>query len=182
MSIVCHQRIVQVVPQPEENPLSVLYTSQASPAAPWLVALLFPFLLFASPSTWAASAQPVSQEDLLATIRDYAEGVEKGDRVAAGQRDFVCLFQMAQQQLLTTGEFPDGPHVTRATARRSVRPRARGTNRLVQHVLCAGASNLVLEIGRRCRRRRPWRARKKPPANFSALAGPVWTWATSFPT
>ncbi len=110
MSIVCHQRIVQVVPQPEENPLSVLYTPQGSPAAHWLVALLFPFLLFASPSTWVASAQPVSQEDLLATIRDYAEGVEKGDRVAAGQRDFVCLFQMAQQQLLTTGEFPDGLH------------------------------------------------------------------------
>ena len=110
MSIVCHQRIVQIAPQPEENPLSVPYTSQGSPAAPWLVALLFPFLLFASPNTWAASAQPVSQEDLLATIRDYAEGVGKGDRVAAGQRDFVCLFQMAQQQLLTTGDFPDGLH------------------------------------------------------------------------
>ena len=46
----------------------------------------------------------------MSTIREYAEAVGKGDRVIAGQRDFVCLFTMAQQQLLTTGNFPDRLH------------------------------------------------------------------------
>jgi hypothetical protein len=48
-----------------------------------------------------------NQEELLATITEYAQAVGKNDRVAAGQRDFVCLLKMAKQQLLVDGNFPD---------------------------------------------------------------------------
>jgi hypothetical protein len=44
---------------------------------------------------------------MLTTIREYANAVGRGDRVAAGQRDFICLYQMAQQQLFSNGNFPD---------------------------------------------------------------------------
>jgi hypothetical protein len=69
--------------------------------------LLSSWLLLLFAPAWAADPAPVNQEELLTTIREYADAVGKGDRVAAGQRDFVCLYKMAQQQLISNGSFPD---------------------------------------------------------------------------
>jgi len=77
------------------------------PTLRWLAMLLGSFLLLSFPHAWAADTVPVNQEQLLTTIREYADAVGKGDRVAAGQRDFVCLYKMAQQQLFSNGNFPD---------------------------------------------------------------------------
>ena len=66
-------------------------------------------ICLAAQSIWAADAELPSQEDLLKTVQTYATAVGKGDKVGAGQHDFVCLFKMAQQGLLTGGAFPD-PH------------------------------------------------------------------------
>lgn len=73
----------------------------------WVGLLLCSWLLMAFTPVWAADPAPVPQEDLLTTIREYANAVGKGDRVAAGQRDFVCLYKMAQQRLFSNGNFPD---------------------------------------------------------------------------
>jgi len=68
-----------------------------------MVLLLWaPLLVGASENS--AAGDP---KDALTTIREYAHAVGKEDRVAAGQRDFVCLFKMAQQQLFADGQFPD---------------------------------------------------------------------------
>lgn len=72
-----------------------------------LVGLLCGSVLLASAPVWAADPASVNEEALLSTVREYANAVGKGDQVAAGQRDFVCLHQMAQQQLLSNGNFPD---------------------------------------------------------------------------
>jgi hypothetical protein len=64
-------------------------------------------LLFAFTHAKAADSASLNEEELLTTIREYADAVGKGDRVAAGQRDFVCLYTMAQQQLFSNGKFPD---------------------------------------------------------------------------
>ncbi|MDR4487681.1 MAG: hypothetical protein R3B83_09195 [Nitrospirales bacterium] len=65
------------------------------------VLLIVPLLAQAAEGT---SGDPKA---MLTTIRDFAQAVGKADRVAAGQRDFACLFKMAQQHLLTDGQFPD---------------------------------------------------------------------------
>ena len=72
-----------------------------------LVGLLCGSVLLASAPVWAADPASINEEALLSTVREYATAVGKGDQVAAGQRDFVCLHQMAQQQLLSNGNFPD---------------------------------------------------------------------------
>lgn len=71
------------------------------------VGLLCGSVLLASTHVWAAEPASVNEEALLSTVREYAHAVGKGDQVAAGQRDFVCLHQMAQQQLFSNGNFPD---------------------------------------------------------------------------
>lgn len=55
----------------------------------------------------AGETHPINQDQLLATINAFAQAVGKADRVAAGQRDFVCLLKMAQQQLFVDGNFPN---------------------------------------------------------------------------
>ncbi len=69
--------------------------------------ILLAVLLTGTPLTWGMDATGPAEDALLTTIREYAEAVGKGDRVAAGQRDFVCLYKMAQQQLFSDGMFPD---------------------------------------------------------------------------
>ncbi len=71
------------------------------------VPLICAFLLLPLATTWASESHVVNQEELLTTITEYAQAIGKNDRVAAGQRDFVCLMKMAQQQLLSDGNFPD---------------------------------------------------------------------------
>lgn len=71
------------------------------------VGLLCGSVLLASTHVWATEPASVNEEALLSTVREYAHAVGKGDQVAAGQRDFVCLHQMAQQQLFSNGNFPD---------------------------------------------------------------------------
>ena len=55
----------------------------------------------------AANSAAGDPNAMLTTIREFAKAVGKGDRVAAGQRDFVCLLKMAKQQLFTNGQFPE---------------------------------------------------------------------------
>ncbi|MDR4494206.1 MAG: hypothetical protein R3B74_07250 [Nitrospirales bacterium] len=76
---------------------------------PMLLGFVAMTALFGSPLTsWAADdATAGDPKAMLTTIREYAQAVGKADQVAAGQRDFVCLFKMAQQQLLKDGQFPD---------------------------------------------------------------------------
>ncbi len=57
--------------------------------------------------SWPSRAYASPSEASLTTIREFAQAVSQGDRVAAGQRDFVCLLKMAQQQLFVDGNFPD---------------------------------------------------------------------------
>jgi hypothetical protein len=76
------------------------------PIPKWLI-ILCAFFLLPTTMAWSGETGSVNQEELLTTIREYAHAVGKGDRVAAGQRDFVCLLKMAQQQLLVDGNFPD---------------------------------------------------------------------------
>ena len=65
-------------------------------------------LLLGTPGLSGAADEPAADpKAMLTTIQEFALAVGKGDRVAAGQRDFVCLFKMAQQQLLKDGQFPD---------------------------------------------------------------------------
>ena len=71
------------------------------------VTILCAFFLLPTITTWAGGPKPVNQDELLITIREYAHAVSKSDRVAAGQRDIVCLLKMAQQQLFVDGNFPN---------------------------------------------------------------------------
>ena len=70
----------------------------------WLI-ILCAFFLMPTAIVWSGEVDSVNQEELLTTIREYAHAVGKGDRVAAGQRDFVCLLKMAKQQLFVDGKF-----------------------------------------------------------------------------
>ena len=110
MSIVRRQLILTDTLQPEtDNELgSTVFRRRSTPR--WVVMLCCSWLLVASAPAWAADPAPVNEEALLTTIREYADAVGNGDRVATGQRDFVCLHQMAQQQLFSNGNFPDPSH------------------------------------------------------------------------
>jgi len=107
MSIVRRQANMKDILRSGANDGFVSPFRRNRPTLRWLAMLLGSFLLLSFPHAWAADTVPVNQEQLLTTIREYADAVGKGDRVAAGQRDFVCLYKMAQQQLFSNGNFPD---------------------------------------------------------------------------
>jgi len=106
MSTVRQQLIVKNTPQhgahdvPHTNRLHEFTISK------WII-MLCAFCLLPMATTWASGSQAMSDKELLTTITEYAHAVGKNDRVGAGQRDFVCLLKMAQQQLLVDGNFPD---------------------------------------------------------------------------
>jgi hypothetical protein len=106
MSTVCRQLHAQNTPQDRANGVSVFHRLPKITRLQWLP-ILCALCLLPTASTWASDPHPVNQDELLTTIREYAHAVAKGDRVAAGQRDMVCLLKMAQQQLFTDGNFPD---------------------------------------------------------------------------
>ena len=106
MSIVRRQPIMTNTLQPEADHRLGSPVHRMWPTLK-LVGLLCGSVLLASAPVWAADPASVNEEALLSTVREYANAVGKGDQVAAGQRDFVCLHQMAQQQLLSNGNFPD---------------------------------------------------------------------------
>jgi len=106
MSTVCRQLHVQNTLQDRANGVSVFHKLRKITRLQWL-SILCALCLLPTASTWASDPHPVNQDELLTTIREYAHAVGKGDRVAAGQRDMVCLLKMAQQQLFTDGNFPD---------------------------------------------------------------------------
>lgn len=59
---------------------------------------------------YPAFAAAVSGEDeaaLFATVQEYAIAVTNGEAIAAGQRDFVCLLKMKQENKLSGERFPD---------------------------------------------------------------------------
>ncbi len=107
MSIVRRQPILKDTLRPWADHLFVSPVRKRRSTLRWVAMLLCSWLLLAFAHAWAADPAPVSQEELLTTIREYADAVGKGDRVVAGQRDFVCLYTMAQQQLFSNGNFPD---------------------------------------------------------------------------
>jgi hypothetical protein len=107
MSIVHRQPILKDTLRPWADYLFLSPVRKRRSTPRWVAMLLCSWLLLAFAHAWAADPAPVSQEELLTTIREYADAVGKGDRVAAGQRDFVCLYTMAQQQLFSNGNFPD---------------------------------------------------------------------------
>lgn len=110
MSIVRRQPIMKHTIQSLANPFYVPSLGKRKSTSKWAAMTLSSWLLFLVAPGWAADPAPVNQEALLTTVREYANAVGKGDRVAAGQRDFVCLYKMAQQQLFANGNFPDSLH------------------------------------------------------------------------
>ena len=106
MSTVCHQLIVKITPQRGADSVPVLHRPREISTTKWFI-ILCAFLLMPTTIAWSGEAASGNQEKLLTTITEFADAVGKGDRVAAGQRDFVCLLKMAQQQLLVDGNFPD---------------------------------------------------------------------------
>jgi hypothetical protein len=109
MSIVRHQPIMTDSLQPEADHRLASPVRRMWPRVTWIIFLCCSWLLAYTP-LWAAEPASVNEEALLSTVREYAHAVGKGDQVAAGQRDFVCLHQMAQQQLFSSGNFPDPSH------------------------------------------------------------------------
>ena len=63
--------------------------------------------LFLVGPTLAADGPQVDRSNLLATVQEFAQAVANEDDVAAGQRDFVCLFKMKQENKMADGQFPD---------------------------------------------------------------------------
>ena len=106
MSIVRQQPNTQNTPSCAAEHVVLSHRTNKGSHIPWALFLCAVFLFLPS-TTWANQPPHVNQEALLATITEYAQAVGKNDRVAAGQRDFVCLMKMAQQQLLVDGKFPD---------------------------------------------------------------------------
>ena len=66
----------------------------------WVAAIFFVSL--GNPAMSAAA----DGSALFATVQEYAKAVSHGDSIAAGKRDFVCLFKMMQENKLTDGNFP----------------------------------------------------------------------------
>ena len=58
--------------------------------------------------SWASAAEEPSeiQGNVLSTVQEFAQAVAKGDTIAAGQRDFICLFKMQQEKKIVDGQFP----------------------------------------------------------------------------
>ncbi|MFA9561695.1 MAG: hypothetical protein ACERKU_05105 [Nitrospirota bacterium] len=106
MSTVRHQLIKKNTPQYGADSVPVPHRPCKIGRLQW-APILCAFFLLPTTTTWASGSHTVNQEELVATITEYAQAVGKNDRVAAGQRDFVCLLKMAQQQLLVDGNFPD---------------------------------------------------------------------------
>lgn len=106
MSTVRHQPIVKDTPRHGAGFIPIPDRSREIAIPKWLI-ILIAFFLLPTTIAWSGETGSVNQEELLTTIREYAYAVGKGDRVAAGQRDFVCLLKMAKQQLIVDGNFPD---------------------------------------------------------------------------
>ena len=57
-------------------------------------------------SALVSSSEAADDSALFATVREYANAVSQGDSIAAGKRDFVCLFKMKQENKISDGNFP----------------------------------------------------------------------------
>ena len=106
MSTVRQQLIVNDIPHNDSRVSLVSHPSRVATKAKWLI-ILCTFFLLPTTVAWSGDSAPVNQDKLLTTIHEYAHAVGKDDRVAAGQRDFVCLMKMAQQKLFVDEKFPD---------------------------------------------------------------------------
>jgi len=108
MSTVCHQPIKENTPLYVSDHMSLSGHPRVTGRLQ-IVHLIWAFLFLLLPITpsWAAGSPENNHKEFLTTITEFAHAVGKNDRVAAGQRDFVCLLKMAQQHLLVGGNFPD---------------------------------------------------------------------------
>ena len=93
MSTVRQQLIVNDIPHNDSRVSLVSHPSRVATKAKWLI-ILCTFFLLPTTVAWSGDSAPVNQDKLLTTIHEYAHAVGKDDRVAAGQRDFVCLMKM----------------------------------------------------------------------------------------
>ena len=106
MSTACHPITEKTTPAYGADRISASYASRSIGGFHTLL-LLGTVILFGTMTPWDNESHAANQDEFLTTITEYAQAVGKNDRVAAGQRDFVCLLKMAQQQLLVDGNFPD---------------------------------------------------------------------------
>ena len=106
MSTVRQQLIVNDIPQNDSSVSHMRHTARETTQTKWLI-ILCTFFLFPTTFAWSGGDVPANQDKLMTTIHEYAHAVGKDDRVAAGQRDFVCLMKMAKQQLFVDGKFPE---------------------------------------------------------------------------
>ena len=75
----------------------------------WVLIGTLGMLLGGVLETAAMAADPprVDQQALLTTVQEYAQALAQGDSFQAGQRDFVCLFQMKLKKSAPDGQFAD---------------------------------------------------------------------------
>ncbi len=106
MSTACHPIIEKTTPAYEADRISASSASRSIGGFHTLL-LFGTVILFGTMTPWDNESHAANQDEFLTPITEYAQAVGKNDRVAAGQRDFVCLLKMAQQQLLVDGNFPD---------------------------------------------------------------------------
>jgi hypothetical protein len=106
MSTACHPITEKTTPAYGADRISASYASRSIGGFHTLL-LLGTVILFGTMTPWDNESHAANQDEFLTTITEYAQAIGKNDRVAAGQRDFVCLLKMAQQQLLVDGNFPD---------------------------------------------------------------------------
>jgi hypothetical protein len=106
MSTACHPITEKTTPAYGADRISASYASRSIGGFHTLL-LLGTVILLGTMTPWDNESHAANQDEFLTTITEYAQAVGKNDRVAAGQRDFVCLLKMAQQQLLVDGNFPD---------------------------------------------------------------------------
>ncbi len=106
MSTVRQHMIVKDIPHSISRFSPLHESSRETTSAKWLF-ILCSFFLLPTTFAWSGNASSVDQATLMTTIKEFAHAVGKDDRVAAGQRDFVCLMKMAKQQLFVDGKFPE---------------------------------------------------------------------------
>ncbi len=129
MSTVRHPLIEKNIPAVRLSHVSVLHDHLRTFFNIQLAFLLCAYFLITTTPTWAGASTVVDKEEILATINEFAHAVSKDDRVTAGQRDFVCLFQMAKQRLLVDGNFPDAlSPIYESCAKRRTKAHARFLN------------------------------------------------------
>ena len=81
----------------------VPFWNWCSRAIVWTTAFCFMNLGHLVP---VSSSEAADDSAIFGTVQEYANAVSQGDSIAAGKRDFVCLFKMKQENKIKDGNFP----------------------------------------------------------------------------